>query len=730
MKSNLKPLLVTLFLLSIIVGSYIQVINYGFINYDDPIYVTENRFLQDGITWSAVKVAFVSVYAANWHPLTWLSHMLDIQLYRFNPGMHHLTNVLFHLVNSILLFFALKRMTRDLLKSAAVAVLFAIHPLHVESVAWVSERKDVLSAFFWMLTIFFYSRYAEKPGIKRYSLVFLACGLGLMAKPMLVTLPFVLLLLDYWPLGRISLRGTHRSVEGEATLDPGASREWWSIFVRLIIEKIPLFILVVGAAIITFIAQKSGGAVGSLDLIPLSARLGNAVVAYGIYLLKTIWPMNLSVFYPYSLNIPLWKVACSAAFLAGVSAVSVFWIRRFPYLIVGWLWYLGTLIPVIGLIQVGSQSFADRYTYIPLTGIFIMLAWGLPQLFDRGKAGRFALQAISATGLVALLSLTWLQVSYWKNDMTLFRHAIEVTQNNYLAHNILGKVLLMEKKYDEAVEHFREAIRIKPTYAQARVSLGITLYETGQIDAAIDQYKEAIRIKEDFVDAYYNLAVALKAKGDTADAIKRYRQVLSLEPYHAKAHNNLGYLLSQEGKYDEAIIHYRQALSINHRFDRAYMNLVVALNKQNKHGEAMATLVQAISFLPEDPSLRCALGDLYRVKGQNEAAGVSYQKALDLEPGSIPALRGLIYIYSEGGENEKALEYLDRLQKIRPNDADIYYNIACLNSRMGKTSEAIKWLRTAIEKGFKDRTLMSTDKDLNNIRSTSEYREIILTKHR
>jgi len=451
--------LVILLLLGVTFGAFYRVLGGEFLRYDDDVYITLNPFVKAGLSRVGLIWAFATGYNANWHPLTWVSHMLDVEVFGMNAGGHHLTNLILHLANTMLLFLVLRRMTGFVWRSAFVAALFGVHPLHVESVAWIAERKDVLSTLFWLLTIWAYARYAENPTWTRYLPVVLFFGLGLMAKPMLVTLPFVLLLLDYWPLNRLSFGG-----KGERTVP----------VYDLFLEKVPLFAMTALSCLITFRAQQMGGAVGLLEKLPFAVRAGNALVAYTTYIGKMFWPKNLAVFYPHpGADLPVWQAVVAGLALVSITILVIRAGKPRPYLSVGWLWYLGTLVPVIGLVQVGAQAMADRYTYVPMIGLFIMLAWGLPGLGGKRLA-------VPATLVVcALIAVTWRQVGYWRDSISLFRHAISVTEKNAVMHANLGLALRDRGRTDEAIREYREAIRIDPEFAQAHNNLAVALYFKG-----------------------------------------------------------------------------------------------------------------------------------------------------------------------------------------------------------------------------------------------------------
>ena len=522
-----------LFLVVAILVIYLPVGGYEFINYDDPQYVADNDPVKKGLTFEGIRWAFTSLHASNWHPITWLSHMLDVQMYGVNAGAHHLTNVLFHMLNSMLLFLLLHRMTGALWRSAMVAALFAVHPLHVESVAWISERKDVLSAFFGFLTLLAYAEYIKRPGWLRYGAALLFFALGLMSKPMVVTLPFLMLVLDYWPLNRY------------------AQESGFLRFAFLVKEKLPFFALSGVSCAVTVIAQSRGGAMSLLESYSFGMRLANALVAYVAYLGKMIWPMNLAILYPHPGMRPLWQIIGAVVVISGISTAAVLWARRRPWFAVGWLWYLGTLIPVIGLVQVGYQRMADRYAYIPLLGIYIVLAWGFHEIFHRRWYGMRALAVAGMVVSAALMLLTWHQVKCWKNSTEIFSCAIRNTTGNFVAHNNLGVALSLIGNHSDAIVYYREAVNIFPNYADAHNNLGTTLIALGEKDAAIDHFRKAFMIR----------------------------------PQFPQAHNNFGSLLAEHGRIDEAISHFRKALELDPALKLAEKNLETALKEKSNHSK-------------------------------------------------------------------------------------------------------------------------------------------------
>ena len=462
------------------IGLYLQATQFDFVDFDDFQYVTLNENVTSGISLNNIAWAFRSLYASNWHPLTWISHMLDVQVFGMNPAGHHLTNILLHTANTLLLFLVLKRMTGAHWQSMAVAVFFAIHPLHVESVAFVAERKDVLSTLFWLLTMLAYLSYVRNPAIISYVFVILLYAMGLMSKPMLVSLPIILLLLDYWPLGR------WQQHEG----DVSQPLYFW----RLVLEKLPLFAMAAASCIITVVAQDSGGSLGSLAFSSLLLNLATALVAYANYLSKMIWPVGLAAFYPLQENIPWWQITGSIMLLLSVSFVCIHEIRKRPYLAVGWLWYLISIFPVIGIVHVGKQAMADRYTYIPLIGIFIMLAWEAGRISERWRFRRPVLITVSMSIVAALSLLTWHQIGYWKDGITLFEHVVKTTAPNSLSRTNLGVALMNKSRYGEAIQQLNSALMADPSSKSAYYNLGLIYYKLGNFPAAIEALNEVIRI--------------------------------------------------------------------------------------------------------------------------------------------------------------------------------------------------------------------------------------------
>lgn len=566
-KSRVTDLLVCLGLVAVTWAVFGQTLAHDFVNFDDHVYVYENPLVIRGLSAEGIIGAFTHTHARNWHPLTTLSHMLDCQLYGLNAGGHHLTNVILHTISVLLLFLVLKQMTGAFWQSAFVAGVFAIHPLHVESVAWIAERKDVLSAVFFMLTLAAYARYARAPSAPRYLLVALLFACGLMSKPMLVTLPFVLLLLDYWPLGRLG----------------GQKSEVGSRLRRLITEKFPLCALSVLSCIATLLTQRQGP--NAIDQLPFLWRVNNSFVSYVTYIWQMLWPARLAVFYPHPNDrFPLLEVTSAIAFLVGVSLLVIYLRRTKPYLVTGWFWYLGMLVPVIGLVQVGEQAHADRYTYLPQIGLYIMVAWTVGDLLSEPtpRARRAVVGVATALAIVSLGVLAFGQASYWKNSETLWNHSLAVTGENDVAHNNLGFLFLRRGELDKAISQFQAALNIRSRNTETHYSLGAALIQSNlgnalarkQLwDEAIGHLQEAVRLRPDYADAYFNLGSVLFQQGRIDQAIAQWQKALAIRPTDAEAHRSLASALRKEGKLKEAIAEYEQALNVVPKDSVALNNL-------------------------------------------------------------------------------------------------------------------------------------------------------------
>ena len=563
--SRVTSILVCLGLVAVTWAVFGQTLAHDFVNFDDHVYVYENPLVVRGLSIEGIIGAFAHTHALNWHPLTTLSHMLDCQLYGLKAGGHHLTNIILHTISVLLLFLMLKQITGALWQSAFVAALFAIHPLHVESVAWIAERKDVLSAVFFMLTLAAYARYARAPSTPRYLLVALLFVCGLMSKPMLVTLPFVLLLLDYWPLGRLG--GQKSEVRGRLR--------------RLITEKVPLFALSALSCAATLLTQRQGPS--AIDQLPFLWRLNNTFVSYVIYIWQMLWPARLAVFYPHPNDrLSLVEITVAIAFLVGVSLLVIYLRRTKPYLVTGWFWYLGMLVPVLGLVQVGEQAHADRYTYLPQIGLYIMIAWtvGDLHLASRSRGHRALVGVAAALVIVSLSGRATVQASYWKNSETLWNHTLAVTGENDVAHNNLGFLFLRRGELDKAISEFQAALDIRSRNTETHYSLGAALVQNNLGNAfarkqlwneAIDHLQEAVRLRPDYADAYFNLGSVFFQQGRIDRAIAQWQKALAIRPTDAEAHRNLASALRKQGNVKGAIAEYEQALNITPE-DRVALN--------------------------------------------------------------------------------------------------------------------------------------------------------------
>jgi tetratricopeptide (TPR) repeat protein len=653
---------------------YLPALRHDFLDYDDQQYVTENPHVRAGLTLKGLFWAF-GCHASNWHPLTWLSHMLDCQIYGLHPAGHHLANVLLHTANTVLLFLVLDQMTGATWRSWLVAALFGWHPVHVESVAWVAERKDVLCGFFWMATLWAYGRYATsevrgKEGRPKiwYLLALFTFALALMSKPMAVTLPFVLLLLDYWPLKRIQSPITN-----------------YKLLFRLVLEKAPFLALTVVACVLTIIAQTKDYAVVSTAGLPVSTRITHALVSYLHYLGATFLPRHLAVYYPYQTVLPAAQLVLAGVVLALLTAVAVWFGRRKPCLLVGWLWFLGTLVPVIGLIQVGDQAWADRYTYLPLVGLFVAMVWTISDVFQRyvsrdnagsGAVGtpRPTLTAVVGRGVltapviaavaigVTLLTLTSLQLRYWKDTRTLFEHTMAVTRNNYMAITLLGSLSAKEGKLDEAIEHYKTALSWKPGYPEVHFFLGNALDKQGKLEQAIAEYKLALwsRPLQEQTHIFLGAALAKQRKFDEASS--HYIAALKLNPESAVAHNNLARLFQTEGQLNEAMEHYSAAIKGDPNFAQAHNNLGVLLLTWGNIAEGVREL----------------------------------HDALRLNPGDLETEHNLATALNQQGQWSEAADLLTKIVSDVPNDPNAHYQLGVALSHLHKTREAMSHYASAL----------------------------------
>jgi tetratricopeptide (TPR) repeat protein len=678
---RLKVLGVCILLATSVLLIFGRVHGYEFVNFDDDQYFSANYHVQSGLTWNGVIWAFRTGYATNWHPLTWLSLMLDAQLFGTGPGGPHLTNVLLHAANAVLLFLLLKRLTRILWPSAFVAAVFAVHPLHVESVAWVSERKDVLSGLFFMLTLLTYVRYGEEAKIQSskakafYVIAILFFALGLMSKPMLVTVPFVLLLLDVWPLQRISSVGFQAS-----------SR-------RLILEKIPLFVLSAASCMATVLAQRE--VIQQMVKLPLPARFGNALVSYVTYLVQMVWPRNLVVYYPYRFHAPAWQIVGAGMVLFFITLMAFRTWHRSPYFLIGWLWYLGMLSPVIGLVQVGSQAHADRYTYLPQIGLYIAVALAMRDWTASWRWRRPVLAVGAFVVLATLTTCTWKQISFWRNDKLLWEHAIACTSRNVVAYNNLGYMLVTQGQTAKAVEYFQKALQIDPNYAEANNNLGEELFREKKYVEAMEHYRRAIVANPNFAEAHNNLASVLFIQGKLDEAIVQYQKAIQLNTDFAGAHNNLGEAFKSQGRLYEAIDEYQQAIAIKPDYVIALDNLASALFIQGKLDEASKEFQRTLELVPNSVHVHYQLGLVLQSRGRFAGAIEQFQQILELDSRHVASQNNLAWLLATCPDNSvrngtKAVDLAEQAVQLSGGETpEILDTLAAAYAEAGRFPEAI-----------------------------------------
>jgi len=637
--------LIGLFLAIIILAVYWQVRNHEFVHYDDSVYVTDNLQVQSGISAANIRWAFTFADKEGnyWQPLTWLSHMLDCELYGLRPGGHHLTSLIFHTLNTLLLFLVLHRMTGAFWESVLVAALFSLHPINVESVAWVAARKNVLSTLFWLLSMAAYVFYTARPGLARYLLTLLVLTAGLMAKPMLATLPFVFLLLDYWPLGRLRLGPLVGSGSGNPRRVNIFGYHALPEFC-LLLEKVPMLVLSFASIHITLLSLQPYGNVIPTKFMPMSLRFSNALVSYAGYVGKMIWPQNLAALYPYPGELPVWQTAGAGMFVICASVLVLRTCRPRPYLLVGWFWYLGTLVPAIGLVQGGVwPKMADRFAYVPFIGLFIIIAWGVPDILSARRHKKVLMAIAAGIVLPALMVCSWFQIGRWQNSITLFKHAIEVTDKNWLAHTNLGRAFFDQGRLDAAIDHFHKALAIKPNSVPALYNLGKALSDSGNIDRAAWFYQKTLEIKPDYTGAHNNLGNILANRGDFENAEWHYQEVLRTNPEHVDAHNNLANVLAAQGKLDEAVRLYTEAIRISPGYANAHYNFGNLLLKMDleKFNQAAAYFFEMVENRSEYAPALHQVGAVLARQGRISKASVFFSKATQINPDYGPVRQDL-----------------------------------------------------------------------------------------
>ncbi len=684
------------------------VLHSDFIRLDDPQYVTENGHVNSGLSWENVEWSFQAGYASNWHPLTWMSHMLDAQLFGLRPGWHHLVNLLLHIANCVLLFLLLQRMTGATWRSAVVAALFALHPLHVESVAWVSERKDGLSTLFFLLTLAAYVRFTEcripnsKSKIGKwswYGLALLLFALGLMSKPMLVTLPFVLLLLDVWPLNRIPNFGS----QAPANSNPASPR---STMAGLILEKVPFLLLAVASCVITLVAQQKGHSVSTS--LPLDSRVANAIVSFQEYLAKTFWPTRLAVFYPHpairsdALD-PWtdWRALTGTLLLAVMSFSAFFRLKREPWFATGWFWFLGTLVPVIGIVQVGTQAMADRYMYIPSIGLFVCLVWIAAEFFADRHQAKVVMGTAGVAAVVACAIVARGQVNYWRNDLVLFGHALKVTTNNAVAHTIAGEALTIQGKYDLAKAHFQAAIDADPNYVNARYDLGValarqafSLAKEGKLEEAAQAYASLLQLQPTAL-AHNSLGAVLWQLGKTDEALAHYSEALRLDPNYADAHYNLGVALAATGKLEDAATHFAEAVRLKPDHARALAGLGRVLAMQGKLDEARTQFIESLRLNSNSAETHLDYAMCLSALKETQSAIVEYRRALELNEQLPLAYNNLAWMLATHADpkirnGNEAVALAERACRLTNNEQPFFLGtLAAAYAQAGRFSDAV-----------------------------------------
>ncbi len=654
--------MICVFLAVIVWAVFGQTLRYEFVNYDDNLNVYENPAVKSGLTLNNILRVFQFSHSDYWHPLTMMSHMLDCQFYGLWPGGHHLTNVLLHATVAMLLFLVLRRMTGFLWRSAFVAAVFAIHPLRVESVAWVSERKDMLHGVFFLLAIGAYMRYVRQSwSLARYLAVVILFTLGLMSKPTLMPLPFVLLLLDYWPLGRFAKFA--------------GGPEWFGVPRRLLLEKIPLLALAAASGVEAAIGNAPG--FEPSKTLPRMLQLSNAMVSYVAYIWQMVYPGRLALPYPFPMGgLPSGEVIGAVILLVCISTVLFRLRQKHPCWLVGWLWYLGMLVPMIGFMQAGMMARADRYTYLPQIGLYLLLTWGAAELCAGWRHRRMVLVGCATVILAALIFCSRTQASYWRNNESLWTHTLACTSDNFVAHNNLGDALLRKGQVNEAIAHFQAALQINPNYVAAHNNLGNALFQQGEVDEAMAQYQKALHINPDYAKAYNNLGNALLQKGRVDEAMAQYQKTLQIEPNDVKAHINLGNILLQKGSVDEAMAHYQKALQINPNYAKAHINLGNILLQKGSVDEAMAHYQKALQINPDSAEAHNNLGNALLQKGRVDEAIVHYQITVQIEPDNAEAHINLGNALLKMNRAADAIPHFQTALKLLPDSAEVQNDLA------------------------------------------------------
>jgi protein O-mannosyl-transferase len=696
-------------LILLIAGLYGRVVSFDFIGFDDDYYVYENEQMKTGLNLETFSWAFSFTDKTYWHPLSWLSLLLDAELFGLRPGFFHLTNVIFHILNSILLYSLLRAMTGEVEKAAFVAIFFAIHPLQVESVAWITERKNVLSTFFAFLTLFSYAYYLKKRGIFRYFLTLLSFLLGLLSKPMLVTLPFLFLLLDLWPLERVKKGFVCKSK-----------------VLSLIYEKIPFFILSFFVAVITSYSLSRQDIGIDYDAVPLFLRISNALTSYALYLLKIIYPHKLAIYYPFPTYIPIWKSTISLLFLVFVTGFFVQQFKYRKYLLIGWFWYLGTLIPVIGIKQAGLwPAIADRWIYLPSIGIFIIVVWLISDLLEQFKFKREIVTLSSALIISLLSNITYHQLSYWRNSEQIFSHTINVTKNNWIIHYNLGKILERKKEIKEAIKNYEKALAINPHDKDSANALGALLFNQGEKNAGVKYFDISLKIDPDYYLAYRNKGLFHVYKNQYREGLKNYLKAFSLHPGYKDDSEflyEIGYVFLKLKEFRNMILFFNKSLEVDphNEKSRKLLNQVTANIMKN-----IEKLEKDIELNPHDSHLYFLLADHYLYLDDIDSAIFYYEQCIEIDPTFVTALYSLATIYSELEEYDRAISILKKILLVDPGAFQIFYKLSCLYSLAGKVELSLKYLVKAINEGFNQYDLLRKDKRLSNLHKNPKFEELL-----
>jgi tetratricopeptide (TPR) repeat protein len=687
-KKRLQALL-GLALTGLVMAVFAQVRHHDFVSLDDAAYVIENEHVARGLTASGLVWAATAVDTGvgNWHPVTWVSHMVDVELFGMRAGAHHMVSVALHAVNTLVLFLLLGAMTGHVWRSACVAALFAIHPLHVESVAWIAERKDVLSTLFWLLAIWAYVRYVSTPTRLRFTLVAMLFALGLMSKPMVITLPFTLLLLDWWPLNRVASADTATGQTGSVSLRP---------WLPLVVEKWPLFVMSVLSGVLTVVAQSQGGAVATLEAIPASTRLANAALSLGTYAWQTVWPSGLSVFYPLSGAVQAGATAAAVVFIVVGSIAAARSARTRRHVTFGWLWYVGTLVPVIGLVQVGMQARADRYTYVPLIGLFVAIVWECAERAGTRRVPQVAVSMVACAVVAVFGVRARAQVAYWADDVTLWGQALEVHPDNYYAHFSLGRVDLQHGRLDDAMAHLARVLELAPWFAEGHDALGLAYARGGQFDAAIAKHLEALRRQPGLLAARFNLGLAYEQRGDPDLAVQQYREAIRRAPRKAAFRAALAHALATQGRLDAAMEESREALRLNPDSAEARYVLGRVLASRGLPDQAIAELERALASKPAFAPAQSMLATLLLERGRVDEAIEHLRGAVRSEPYSAGARAALGSALAGHGRLDDAISEYDEAVRLAPGDAELRHALGLCLARQGRIPDAVVQLSEAV----------------------------------